>query len=340
MIHSFTPLEQSVVFKAREQVAASEKNAPLALLTKVARNTFADQAHSYTVELADFEVKLFMNLRKCEEGAIAGSGEFKVSKIMKRVGTDEVAVRSVLKHAKNGITTEALVFARIKEGEGSGKQYVLHGNVFAFTRKNGEAAVACVSPYCPSKFNDLTKEQKKAAMRAIAQGIEYLHANGIVHCDIHDKNILMNEKGPVIIDLEGALLFGQDGALDAEFSKRRIQRCPCFLKESAPPDIRKAVGATFDALTFGRAKKWDIFAFGLLVNDAYNLGIAVESTNIPLKLTKQGYSDSIDEIPDCDYEVYKAPAEVPDHEKAIVSVALKCLQGHTITWPEIISCLL
>lgn len=328
MISSFTQLEQSVVNRAHEQLQEPG-------ITKVARNSFTDQEHSYTVELAGVEVKLYMNLRKTEENAIAGSGEFKVSKIMKRVGCDEVAVRSVLKGAK-AITTEALVFARINSGKGSGKQYVRHGNVFAFTRKNGDTAVACVSSYCPNKFNDLTKEQKKAAMKAIALGLEYLHNNGIVHCDINGKNILMNENGPVIIDLEGALLFDQTtGTLDAEFLHRRTEKRPCFFHNCAPPDTRKAVGAAFDTLTFDRAKKWDIFAFGLLVNYAYNLGITVESTNKSSNPNKQGYEESIDEIPDCDYEVYKAPAVIADQDKAIVSIALKCLQGHPLTWPEI-----
>lgn len=332
MISSFTQLEESILCRAREQIESG--------ITKVARNTFPDQDHSYTVELAGAEVKLFMNLRKSEENAIVGSGKFKVSKCMKRVGSDEVAVRSVLRYAKDGITTEAQVFERIKNGEGAGKEHVLQATVFAFRRKNGDLAVACVAPLCQGKFNDLTKEQKKSSMKAVALGLEYLHANGIVHCDINGKNILIKDNVPVIIDIEGALLFDKKtGILDSEFLKRRVDKHPYFFKDSAPPDIRNATGAAFDALQFDRAKKWDLFALGQLINYAYNLGIVVEGTNNSPKLTKDGYSDNMSEVPNCDYEVYRAPLDVPDHEKNLVSVVLKCLQGQPISWPEILTVL-
>ncbi len=328
--YCYSPLEQNIISRAREQIAA--QSAPA---IKIARNTFPNQGHSYTVMLDGKDVKLYINLRKSEQSEL-GSGEFKVSKLIKQVGTGELAVRSILKHAKNGITTEDLVFRRIKDKEGSGKQFVLHASVFAFRRKNSEIGVSCISEYCPGSFNELTREDKRRAMPAIARGIEYLHTVGIVHCDINGKNILIKDDLPVIIDLEGALVFDlKTGRLDAEFSKKRTEKRPYFLYESAPPDARKAVDSAFDALEFERAKKWDIFAFGLLVNYAYNLGIVVEHAKTSPKASKHGYIDTICETVDCDYEVYKAPSEIQDNEKPLVSAILKCLQGDPISWSEI-----
>ncbi|MCE5294038.1 MAG: protein kinase [Chlamydiales bacterium] len=329
MVTSSIQLEQRVVSWARNQISH------MPAIMKVAKNTFADQDHSYTVQFETEEVKLFMNLHKNEKNAIAGSGQFKISKIMKKVGTCEVAVRSVLKHAKQ-ITTEDLVFQRINQGTGPGKQYVRHSKVFAYTRKNGDTSVACVSSYCPHKFSDLKKEQKKVVMAAIAQGLEYLHENGIVHCDLHSKNILINNMGPVIIDLEGALIFDKTtGTLDADFLKRRLEKRPYYLQKCGPPDIRKVDKEAFDALKFDRAKKWDFFAFGLLLNDVYTLGILVETSGGNPTTSRFGYEETIGEIPDCDFHVYKAPSIVSEKDKPIVSIALKCLQGHPITWSEI-----
>ncbi len=272
---------------------------------------------------------------------MAGFGEFKLAKIMKKIClttgaiTDELFVRSVVKNPKNGITTERLIFERIKKSLGPAKSYVLHANIFSFPKKNDQLGVAIVSAYYPLGFNNLTKEQKKKAMPAIACGIEHLHNHGIVHCDINGKNILMTQnEEPVICDVEGALLFDtQTGLLDAEFKEKRIEKRPYCIAEFSPPEARKFIGPLFDTLEYNRAKKWDIFAFGLLVNYAYNLGIQTVNESA----TNVHYLEAIDEndVTNKDYREYKMPLIVEDHDKKIVETVLKCLQGQDITWQEI-----
>lgn len=46
--------------------------------------------------------------------------------------------------------------------------------------------------YLNDNFNDLTKENKLAIFRQVAQAVDYCHGQGIMHRDIKMENILVN----------------------------------------------------------------------------------------------------------------------------------------------------
>lgn len=310
------------------------------VVTKIYRD---DRDHSYTevIDPNDKQepVKRYLNLRKSDPAQIAGSGQFKVAKIIKKVSlatgmvTEERYVRNVVRNPKNGITTEPLIFAKIEASQGPAKANVLHGTIFAYTKKSGEQGVAIFSKYYPKSFKNLSNEMKRQAMPQIAAAIAHLHDLGIVHCDINEKNILLTEANePVLCDVEGALLFDlTTHNLDKEFKRKRVVKQPIYMHELSPPEIQKYRGPNFDALDFTRAKKWDMFAFGLLVNKIYNLAIEVDTPP-----SNFHYVDLLSELPvtDKDYHEYRLPSEIQN--SPLADAVLKCLQGQKISWEEIL----
>ena len=85
--------------------------------------------------------------------------------------------------------------------------------------------------------------------RMVASGLNAMHQNGLVHCDIKPNNILMSKAGAIkIIDLGQSCKIGT--------TKRRIQGTPDYI---APEQVkRKPLGPKTDIFNLGATMYWAI----------------------------------------------------------------------------------
>lgn len=85
--------------------------------------------------------------------------------------------------------------------------------------------------------------------RMVATGLNAMHQNGLVHCDIKPNNILMSKVGAIkIIDLGQSCKIGT--------TKRRIQGTPDYI---APEQVRrKPLGPKTDIFNLGATMYWAI----------------------------------------------------------------------------------
>lgn len=83
--------------------------------------------------------------------------------------------------------------------------------------------------------------------RMVASGLNAMHGEGFIHCDIKPNNILMGKAGSIkIIDLGQSCKIGT--------TKRRIQGTPAYI---APEQVRrKPLGPTTDIFNLGATMYW------------------------------------------------------------------------------------
>ncbi|WOL00818.1 hypothetical protein Cni_G09531 [Canna indica] len=95
----------------------------------------------------------------------------------------------------------------------------------------------------------------------ILRGLAYLHANGVVHCDVKGRNVLVGSNGrPKIADLGCARWSGLDDEVDElEGECRRVRGTPMFMapevargEEQGPPADIWALGCTVIEMATGR----------------------------------------------------------------------------------------
>jgi serine/threonine-protein kinase len=81
----------------------------------------------------------------------------------------------------------------------------------------------------------------------VASGLNAMHGEGFIHCDIKPNNILMGKAGSIkIIDLGQSCKIGT--------TKRRIQGTPAYI---APEQVRrKPLGPTTDIFNLGATMYW------------------------------------------------------------------------------------
>ncbi|WCJ32958.1 mitogen-activated protein kinase kinase kinase 16 [Euphorbia peplus] len=114
--------------------------------------------------------------------------------------------------------------------------------------------------------------------RNIIQGLNYLHTNGLAHCDIKSQNILMTKQGPKIADF-GCATFVDHGPTN-------ISGTPAFMS----PEVARGEDQGFPA---------DIWAMGCTIIEMATGKIPwTEYTNDPISaLYKIGFSSEVPEFP-------------------------------------------
>lgn len=124
----------------------------------------------------------------------------------------------------------------------------------------------------------------RAYTKQILQGLEYLHATGLVHCDIKSQNILIGEDGSKIADLGCAKLVGKvDG--DGDSARSEISGTPLFMS----PEVARGEGQGFSA---------DIWALGCTVIEMATGSTPWPELNDPVSaLYRIGFSGDAPEIP-------------------------------------------
>ena len=115
--------------------------------------------------------------------------------------------------------------------------------------------------------------------KQILQGLEYLHANGLVHCDIKSQNILMGEDGLKIADLGCAKLVGEVAATSA------LSGTPMFMA----PEVARGEEQGFPA---------DIWALGCTIIEMATGSTPWQDMNDPVSaLYRIGFSGDVPDIP-------------------------------------------
>jgi serine/threonine-protein kinase len=117
--------------------------------------------------------------------------------------------------------------------------------------------------------------------RMVAGGLQAMHQQGFVHCDIKPNNILMGESGSIkIIDLGQSCKIGT--------VKPRIQGTPDYI---APEQVRrKALGPKTDIFNLGATMYWALTGKNVptLIPKKNSLGLPIPQPRLaPHELKKQ-----------------------------------------------------
>ncbi|KAL2341306.1 hypothetical protein Fmac_009246 [Flemingia macrophylla] len=122
--------------------------------------------------------------------------------------------------------------------------------------------------------------------RQILQGLNYLHKNGIVHCDVKGRNVLVTEHGVKIADL------GCARRVEEEEFPPVIAGTPAFMapevargeQQGFPADVW-ALGCTVLEMITGKAP-W--YGGGDLAAAVYRIGFSGEVPEIPSWVSEEG----------------------------------------------------
>ncbi|XP_007020769.2 PREDICTED: mitogen-activated protein kinase kinase kinase NPK1 [Theobroma cacao] len=130
----------------------------------------------------------------------------------------------------------------------------------------------------------LGEEKVRLYTRQILQGLDYLHGNGVVHCDIKSQNILIGEEGAKIADLGCAKLMGKVGG-DDRFDTSAFSGTPAFMAPEVARGKEQGYGA-------------DIWALGCTIIEMGTGNSPWPELNDPVSaLYKIGFSEDVPEIP-------------------------------------------
>ncbi|XP_021889081.1 mitogen-activated protein kinase kinase kinase 18-like [Carica papaya] len=128
--------------------------------------------------------------------------------------------------------------------------------------------------------------------KTILLGLKHLHSNGIVHCDIKGKNILVTSEGLKIADLGCAKWIDDVSNSDWETRITSIAGTPVYMapevargeQQDFPADIW-ALGCTVIEMTTGRAP-WTNVSDPVSV--LYRIGFSCDVPEIPNSMSKEG----------------------------------------------------
>ncbi|XP_022753116.1 mitogen-activated protein kinase kinase kinase 18-like [Durio zibethinus] len=130
----------------------------------------------------------------------------------------------------------------------------------------------------------LDEEKVRLYSQQILQGLNYLHVNGMVHCDIKSQNILIGEEGAKIADLGYAKLMGKV-SLNEGFGTSAFSGTPVFMA----PEVARGEEQGFEA---------DIWALGCTIIEMSTGNSPWPELNDPVSaLYKIGFSGDLPEIP-------------------------------------------
>ena len=98
---------------------------------------------------------------------------------------------------------------------------------------------------------DLLLSRKLNLLYGIAQGLNYLHSNGVIHCNLTARNVLLDSRAiPKISDFGSSCITGVD--LRSELHSQSLIQCPGTLNYMAPEALSSTkYGAEIDVFSFG-----------------------------------------------------------------------------------------
>jgi len=147
-------------------------------------------------------------------------------------------------------------------------------------------------------------------LRMVASGLNAMHQQGFVHCDIKPNNILLSKSGSIkIIDLGQSCKIGT--------VKPRIQGTPDYI---APEQVRrKPLGPKTDIFNLGATIYWALTGSNVptLIPKTDKLGLPIQQTcRAPHELKKQIPIGISNLVMDC---IKDAPAERPRNMMTVIS---------------------
>ena len=146
--------------------------------------------------------------------------------------------------------------------------------------------------------------------RMVASGLNAMHQQGFVHCDIKPNNILMSKSGTIkIIDLGQSCKIGT--------TKQRIQGTPDYI---APEQVRrKPMGPKTDVFNLGATMYWALTGENVptMIPKKNKHGLAMpETCKPPHKIRKRLPIEVSELVMDC---VKNEPSERPGNMMNVVS---------------------
>ncbi|XP_022733518.1 mitogen-activated protein kinase kinase kinase 17-like [Durio zibethinus] len=130
----------------------------------------------------------------------------------------------------------------------------------------------------------LDEEKVRLYSQQILQGLNYLHDNGVVHCDIKSQNILIGKEGAKIADLGCTKLMGKVGS-NGGFDTSAFSGTPSFMAL----EVARGEDQGFEA---------DIWALGCTIIETSTGNSPWPELNDPVSaLYKFGFWGEIPEIP-------------------------------------------
>ncbi|CAL0309091.1 unnamed protein product [Lupinus luteus] len=157
---------------------------------------------------------------------------------------------------------------------------------FDVTFENGACYYNLFMEYAPrGTIADMVRHDKvveeapvRSYTRQILQGLNYLHANGIVHCDVKGQNVLVTDQGAKIADFGCAKRVGEAAA--------PVAGTPAFMA----PEVARGEQQGFPA---------DVWALGCTVLEMITGKQPWQGVSDPaVVLYRVGYSGEVPMIPD------------------------------------------
>ncbi len=140
--------------------------------------------------------------------------------------------------------------------------------------------------------------------RMVASGLDAMHHQGYIHCDIKPNNILMSKAGSIkIIDLGQSCKIGT--------TKQRIQGTPDYI---APEQVRrKPLGPKTDVFNLGATMYW-----------------ALTGHNVPTLIPKKRSSITVD-VPEPCQPPHEMRKQVP---KNVSKLVMHCIKDDPVERPR------
>ena len=168
---------------------------------------------------------------------------------------------------------------------------------------------------------DLPLERKVVLLFGIAQGLDYLHSEGVIHRDLTANNVLLDSKAvPKISDFGNSCVTGTD--LGSELHSKSLTHCPGTLNYMAPEAQYKGYG-----------KEIDVFSFGHL---SLFVGIQESPTNLKpprVRDAKSGTLQALDEIQQRE-KYFTLLNEIIEETHPLVELMKSCLSYSAAERPK------
>ena len=240
-------------------------------------------------------------------GKLIGTGAFsKVSLAMNREDGEVFAVKSVEVDGSdaNASCSMLAIENEIQLLQSLDSKYVVRCLGSDWTEESGKLMRNVFLEYMPEgSLADFLKQFAGAGAldehlirtytRSIVEGIDYLHREGIVHCDIKGKNLLVRNGNVKLTDFGSAKRVGMESESEAMNCSAKVNGTPLWMapevvrqvEQGLPSDIW-SLGCTVIEMATGRAP-WSNLTNPFVA--LYHIGCTDELPEVPASLSAEAH---------------------------------------------------